>query len=519
MKTIKYIFFILSFSIIFATDNKSNYITRLKTLTEVIRLVNDNYVDAPDMNEVLEGAIIGMLEKLDPHSTYLTSDLLNQMQENFQGEFEGIGIEFSIIDGYITVISPIPDTPSDRAGLASGDKIVKIDGESAYKITQEDVFDKLRGPKNSRVDLTIRRSNKEDFEVVLFRDKIPIHSVLASFMIDNETGYIKINRFSHTTFDEFNDSLKKLEQAGMQQLLLDLRNNPGGLMNQAVELVDMFINSRDTIVFTKGRIRGVSRSEKATPSYKDKKYPIVTLINRGSASASEIVSGAFQDLDRGIIVGETSFGKGSVQNLLQLHDGSAIKLTIAKYYTPSGRSIHRSHDSGLDEYYLDLARDNREDVQSDSLDSRPIFYTKSGRLVYGGGGITPDIYVDSDLNLSKSSSEFLVHPDRLLFNFADKVKNEGLSHNQSDDIDDFIINYNLSKSHQADLKIILKGLDESFSDEDFQNDWNYLENRIKAQIANAIWGKSAMYKVHLNMDQIAIEGMKQFKLAKDLLIK
>ena len=517
MKSIKFLFFILLLSLLVASENKSNYITRLKTLTEVIRLVSEHYVDEPDMNEVLEGAIIGMLEKLDPHSTYLTSDLLTQMQENFQGEFEGIGIEFSIIDGYITVISPIPDTPSDRAGLISGDKIIKIDDESAYKITQEDVFDKLRGPKNSKVNLTIRRANVEDFDVTLFRDKIPIHSVLASFMIDDETGYIKINRFSHTTFSEFNESLHKLESEGMKQLLLDLRNNPGGLMNQAVDMVDMFINSKDTIVFTKGRIRGVSRSERATRSYKDKKYPIVTLINRGSASASEIVSGAFQDLDRGIIVGETSFGKGSVQNLLQLHDGSAVKLTVAKYYTPSGRSIHRSHDSGIDEYYLDLARDNREDIQTDSTNNKPIFYTKSGREVYGGGGITPDIYVDSDLNLSKSSSEFLIHPDRLLFNFSDQIKNE--LDDKFKSIDDFIENYYLSESHKSDLKIILQDLDDSFSNEDFDSDWNYLENRIKAQVANALWGKSAMYKVHLNMDQIALEGMKQFKLAKDLLIK
>ncbi len=517
MKVLKYLFFIFFISFICSNETKGNYITKLKTLTEVIRLVSEHYVDKPDMHEVLEGAIVGMLEQLDPHSTYLTSDLLQQMQESFSGEFEGIGIEFSIIDGYITVISPIPDTPSDRAGLVSGDKIIKIDNESAYKITQEDVFDKLRGPKNSRVNLTIRRSNKEDFNVTLLRDKIPIRSVLANFMIDDTTGYIKINRFSHTTYDEFNEALANLENLGMKQLMLDLRNNPGGLMHQAVEIVDMFIDSRDTIVFTKGRIRGTSRSEKATPSYKDKDYPIVTLINRGSASASEIVSGAFQDLDRGIIVGETSFGKGSVQNLLQLHDGSAIKLTVAKYYTPSGRSIHRSHDSGLDEYYLDLAKDNREELQSDSLIiDKPIFYTKNGRTVYGGGGITPDVHINSDLELSKSSSEFIIHPDRLLFNFSNEIRNKIEGDFAS--IDKFIQDYHLSIDDKDALKIILQELDESFKEEDLENDWDYLENRIKAQIANALWGKSEMYKVHLHMDQVAIEGLKQFQSAK-LLVK
>ena len=515
MKRLNFLFFIFILILVFAFSNKStnNYIKKLKTLTQVIRLVNENYVEEVDMNDALDGAIIGLLDKLDPHSSYLNADLLDQMQENFSGEFEGIGIEFSIIDGYITIISPIPETPSDRAGLISGDKIIKIERESAYKISQEDVFNKLRGPKNSKVQVTIRRNDVEDFEVVLVRDKIPIHSVLASFMIDNNTGYIKLNRFSHTSYDEIVDALNILEDEGMNQLMLDLRNNPGGLMNQAVEIVDLFINSRDTILFTKGRIGGSSTYKKATRNFRDKKYPIVTLINRGSASASEIVSGAFQDLDRGIVVGETSFGKGSVQNLLTLNDGSAIKLTVAKYYTPSGRSIQRAHDTGLDEYYLDLAKEDREEIDSLSI-ARPSFTTKSGRIVYGGGGITPDIYVDIDIQLSDGVSEFITSPDRLLFNFSNEIKNN--LNQEFKSVDQFIEDYSLSIGDKEKLIIILKDLDEDFIDEDIDKDWEFVSNRIKSQIANAIWGKSAMYKVNLYSDQIAIEAMKQFDTARVL---
>ena len=516
LKRLKYILFAIFIILLVVafSNNTNNYIKKLKTLTQVIRLINENYVDDVDMNEVLDGAIIGLLDKLDPHSSYLTSELLEEMQENFSGEFEGIGIEFSIIDGYITIISPIPETPSDRAGLLSGDKIIKINGESAYKITQKDVFNKLRGPKNSKVNVTIRRNETEDFDIDLVRAKIPIHSLLASFMIDEQTGYVKLNRFSHTTFDELNNALNDLEADGMSQLMIDLRNNPGGLMGQAVEIVDMFINSREKILFTKGRIKGSSREERASKSYKDKKYPVIILINRGSASASEIVAGALQDLDRGLVVGETSFGKGSVQNLLELNDGSAIKLTIAKYYTPSGRSIQRPFDDGIDEYYSDLGKESRESLDSLNL-NRPIFKTKNDRIVYGGGGITPDIHISSDLELSKSISTFITHPDRLLFNFADKIKNEELNNSEKFvSINSFIDNYKLSNDNKEELTLILKDLDTEFSDSHLEQDWNFIENRIKAQIANSLWGKSAMYKVNLYMDVVAMDALKQFPAAR-----
>ena len=250
MKYFKYLSYLLLVVVLlygFKSETVKDQFQKMKTLTQIIRLVSENYVEDVDMNEILEGAIIGLLDRLDPHSSYITADQLELINEQFDGEFEGIGIEFNILGGFITVISPIPGTPSDRAGLQSGDKIIRINDESAYKITQKDVMEKLRGPKGSSVDITISRPGMEDdFDVTLFRDKIPIVSILASFMINQTTGYIKINRFSRTTTIEFKEALIKLEEKGMNQLLLDLRNNGGGMMDQAINIVDMFISSQDT---------------------------------------------------------------------------------------------------------------------------------------------------------------------------------------------------------------------------------------------------------------------------------
>ena len=364
----------------FKSDTVKDQFQKMKTMTQIIRLVSENYVEDVDMNDILEGAIIGLLDRLDPHSSYISADQFELINEQFEGEFEGIGIEFSILGGFITVISPIPGTPSDRAGLQSGDKIVKINGKSAYKITQKDVMKKLRGQKGTPVEVTISRLGMEDdFDVTLLRDKIPIVSVLASFMIDNNTGYIIVNRFSRTTTIELKEALLELENNGMNQLLLDLRNNGGGMMDQAINIVDMFVSSYDTILFTKGKIPGSSEVYRAKKNRRDKDYPVIVLINRGSASASEIVSGAFQDLDRGLVVGETSFGKGLVQRQYPLRDGSAARITIARYYTPSGRLIQRAY-SDVADYYTDLAKDNRE-AEDSTLADKPIYYTKKGRKV------------------------------------------------------------------------------------------------------------------------------------------
>ncbi len=490
-----------------------DHFKKLKTLTQIIRLVGENYVEDVDMEDILNGAIVGLLDKLDPHSTYITEDQFESIQEQFDAEFEGIGIEFNIMDGYITVISPIPETPSSEAGLQSGDKIVKIDGESAYKITQKDVFEKLRGPKGSQVDVTIRREGEEDFDVTLTRAKIPIHSVLASYMINDEVGYIKVNRFARTTAEEVAQSLVELEQQGMESLMLDFRNNGGGMMDQAIQIVDMFVDSRDTILFTKGRIPNANDVYKARPSKRDKDYPVVVLINRGSASASEIVSGAFQDLDRGIVVGETSFGKGLVQRQYPLNDGSAARITIARYYTPSGRLIQRPYDDGLDDYYSDLVEDDREASDS-TLADRPVFKTKQGREVFGGGGITPDFHVELDLEFSESTRKLLTHKDRLIFNYA-SIQKEDVQHNYTS-FEKFKRKYEFSKKDKNAFYAWLDEKELEYKREELEENWETIENRIKSQIANGLWGKTQMYMVLMENDKIATEALNYIEDAKSL---
>ena len=517
MKFNKYLFLILMGAVLlwgYKSDAARDQFQKMKTLTQIIRLVSENYVDEVDMNEILEGAIIGMLDKLDPHSSYISSEQFELINEQFDGAFEGIGIEFNILEGYITVISPIPGTPSDRAGLQTGDKIVRINDESAYKITQKDVLEKLRGPKGTPVDVTISRPGMdENFVVTLVRDKIPIVSVMASFMVDDETGYIKVSRFSRTTAKEIDESLSKLESMGMQQLLLDLRNNGGGMMDQAISIVDMFVSSRDTILFTKGKIPGSSEVYRARKSNRDKDYPVVVLINRGSASASEIVSGAFQDLDRGIIVGETSFGKGLVQRQYPLRDGSAARITIAKYYTPSGRLIQRPYED-IGEYYTDLGRDSREATDS-TLAKKPVFTTKKGRSVYGGGGITPDVYIELNLDFNESTREILSHPDRLTFKFAGVIKRE--IQDLYATFEDFTTSCNLDNKGRKKFFNWLEGQEITFEAEKLEENWEYIQNRILSNVASSIWGKVYLYKKLLDTDKQAQEALLHFDEAKELI--
>ena len=269
----------------------SDPFNKLKTVAQLVRYIYDYYVEDVDMDKVLNGALRGMLEELDPHSSFIDVEDRESIDEVFRGDFEGIGIEFAIIDGYITVISPIPETPSDRAGIISGDKITKIDGESAYKISQKDVVKKLRGPKGTKVIVTIARPGMDEmFETTLVRDKIPIRSIASSFILNDDIGYIKVTRFAGKTFDEFTDAITKLENNGMKKLLIDLRNNGGGLLDQAIKMTDLFIASNDTIVFTSGRIAGSNSVYKAKKKWSDIHIPIVVLINGGSARISNWIA-------------------------------------------------------------------------------------------------------------------------------------------------------------------------------------------------------------------------------------
>ncbi len=367
-----------------------------------LQIINFAYVDSVSEPYLVEKAIIATLKELDPHSQYISKKDLIKANEPLEGEFDGIGISFQVYKDTIIVISPVPGGPAERLGILAGDKIISINSENATGKSIDDnyVFSKLRGDKGTIVNLTIFRKGRiKPIEYSLVRDRIPINSIDAYFMASSITGYIKLNRFARTSMDEFRMALGELKDNGMQNLILDLRGNSGGYLDVAVDLTDEFINQGNVILYTEGS-SSPQRKYKSSFRGEFEKGKLVILIDEGSASASEIVAGAVQDLDRGIVVGRRSFGKGLVQRPYYLPDSSVIRLTVARYYTPTGRCIQKSYAEGYDQYYKDLLKrleagelTNQNNVNyPDSL----LFYTPNKRIVYGGGGIMPDVFVPWD---------------------------------------------------------------------------------------------------------------------------
>lgn len=378
-------------------------------IEELIRYIEAKYVDDVDRERLIRKAIESMLGELDPHSNYIPAEEIKEVTEQLEGNFDGIGVEFMMLEDTIVVVTPLAGGPAASAGVMAGDKIVMI-GDSAVagnKRSNRDITNLLRGAGGTQVTIGVKRNGvKELLKFTITRDKIPMNSVDVSYMLNDKIGYIKINRFSANTYDEFVQALEKLvETRGMEDLVLDLRHNPGGYLQQASNMLSQLFNEKDKLlVYTEGR--SVARTEYKTTgrSFYDIK-DVVVLIDEGSASASEIMAGAIQDHDRGVIIGRRSFGKGLVQEQYPLRDGSALRLTVARYYTPSGRSIQKpyenaaSYEQELDERFAsgELAEGEKAPV----LDTTR-FYTAGGHVVYGGGGIIPDIIVPLDTNLYSS---------------------------------------------------------------------------------------------------------------------
>jgi carboxyl-terminal processing protease len=320
-------------------QSKSETYEQLKAFTQALELVKRNYVENPNSKELIEGAIRGMIAGLDPHSSYMNERGFKEMSMDIKGEFQGVGIQIGIKNSQLAVIAPIEDTPADRAGIAAGDRILKINDEWTKDLTIEQAVDKMRGPKGTQVRLLIHREGwDKPREFTITRDTIKVQSV-KSKMLDNETGYVKLIQFQGQTADELEKALKDLEAKGMKKLILDMRNNPGGILDASVDVSGKFLPKDSLVVYLQGRQKADRKDYLTTSSEPPRDYPIVVLVNTGSASASEIVAGALQDSKRALIVGTQTFGKGSVQTVFPLEDGGGIRLTTAKYYTPSGRSI------------------------------------------------------------------------------------------------------------------------------------------------------------------------------------
>lgn len=392
---------------LFTSNSKKDKLNRL------IDYIDYEYVDEVNTDSIVDVTVNGILDNLDPHSVYIPKEDMQRVAENMKGDFVGIGVNFYTYKDTITVIRAVENGPSDKAGIIGGDRIVYANGDSIFgrSLSNDEIVNKLKGPINTKVDLKVyRRGEPELLEFTVRRDNVPIKSVDAAYKLNNKLGYIKINRFAESTFKEFKKELDKLIDLDITELVLDLRDNPGGFLAIAEQIVDEFLEDDKLILFTKNKSGKVEKSF-ATKRGDFEDGKVYVLIDENSASASEIVAGALQDNDKGVIVGRRSYGKGLVQREMELGDGSAVRLTVSRYYTPTGRSIQRSYENGNKDYYDDYF--DRLD-SGELLDPKKIqvadslkFTTPKGKTVYGGGGIIPDIFVPLDNSMQNETLTFL----------------------------------------------------------------------------------------------------------------
>ena len=491
-------------------------------LQEIINYINRDYVDSVDTNDLVEYGIEKMLGRLDPHSSYIPAKDADLEKSKLEGEFDGIGIEFGILRDTIYVVSPLTGGPSEKIGLISGDQIIKVDGETVAGIgvSNRDVFDLLRGPKGSQVDIKIKRKNQSDpLDFTITRDKIPQYSINATYMIDDETGYIKITRFGATTHEEFRSSLKELKQEGMTRLILDLQNNPGGYMGAAINIADEILKDNALIVSQEGKLKRYSQKAYAVRPGSFEDGSVIVLVNEGSASASEIVAGALQDNDRGLIVGRRSFGKGLVQMPIDLSDGAELRLTIARYFTPSGRSIQKPYGENEEDYSMDYIKrmEHGEFFNADSInfvDSLK-YETVKGRTVYGGGGIMPDYFVPLDTSMTSGYVNRLFRSEpwrEFIMDYLDKNKKKF----ESMSFDDYYEKYDVSNAMLDELVKNGEKYNLKFNQKDFNKSKTYLKTLVKADMARNIYDENAFYKVLNDINEIYQQAIKLFLEAENL---
>jgi carboxyl-terminal processing protease len=487
-------------------DNSRNSLNiRLKNdkLNTILNVIESNYVDSVNRNDLVESAIPAMLAKLDPHSIYIPAKDLARANEPLQGNFEGIGISFTMLTDTILVISTIPGGPSEKLGLLPGDKILYVNDSlvAGKHVSDEAVMGLLKGPRGTIVRIKIlRNGQKELLSFDITRDKIPIYSVDVDYMVNDKTGYIRINNFAMTTYDDFMKGLRELKGKGMISLILDLRGNSGGIMEAAIQIANQFLKEGQLIVYTKGRTQPRSEA-RATGKGEFETGNLVVLIDEWSASASEILAGAIQDNDRGTIIGRRSFGKGLVQEPVPFADGSGLRLTIARYYTPTGRSIQKPYNAGFDKYYDDLSErfNHREFEVSDSIhfsDSLK-FTTPGGRTVYGGGGIMPDKFVPVD---TSGVSPYFIKVRSLIYRFALKYtenNRESLKkYSEAEEMEKYLDKQNLLD--QFTKYAAANGIKKDPSD--LKISGNIIHIQIKAYIARNILDNKGFYPIWESID-------------------
>jgi carboxyl-terminal processing protease len=483
---------------------------KIDRVQEVVDLVNMKYVDQVNTDSLSEEAITGILSHLDPHSYFIPADDREEMNEDLQGNFEGIGVEFQIINDTVNITYVMPNGPSDKAGLQVGDKFVKVNDSlvAGNGITTDRIKKFLRGPGASKVTITLLRDSKL-LPTEVTRGTIPLLSVDAAYMLDKETGYIRINKFSRTTYGEFMDAMEKLHQQGLQKLVFDIRGNGGGIVDEAVDIADEFLDNDKLIVYTEGR-KSPRREYRAQKPGLFENGKLILLVDEGTASASEILAGALQDWDRATIMGRRTFGKGLVQEPFQLTDGSELRLTVARYYTPIGRSIQKPYNKGRDIYNEEVFErfHNGEVIHGDtsSIHTGPVYKTKGGRIVYGGGGITPDIFVGLDTNdLAKTVTGLYISGTLSRFTYEYYVQHM-TSFKQFKDPSSFAAGFHEDQKIWDNLV--------SYAAKDSINmhhispaDKAILQDRIKALFARLIWRTEGYYEISNGSDPVVKKAM------------
>ncbi len=469
----------------------------------LIGLIDAFYVDTVNLEKLTEDAIIKVLAELDPHSVYISKDEVKAMNEPLQGSFSGIGIQFNILRDTLLVVETIPGGPSERVGLKASDRIIKIDDELVAGVGLESsgVFKKLRGDKGTKVKLAIQRKGESELlDFVIIRDDIPIYSLDASYMINKNVGYIKLNRFAAKTAEEFLDALVELKKQKMEDLILDLRGNGGGYMGAAIKIVDQLFDKGKLIVYTDGS-KSKRQDNLTTPVGLFKEGRVVVLIDEGSASASEIVSGAIQDWDRGLVVGRRSFGKGLVQRQFPLSDGAMVRLTTAHYHTPTGRCIQKPYDGGLEDYHMDIINRYKsgEMLSQDSIhlaDSLKYETLIQKRTVYGGGGIMPDVFVPIDTTVNYTYLNLLVRKN-VLFPFVLNFMDENRTSLKSKYPDFASFDKKFQITDDILKEIIALGEKEGveYVEKDYLEVKENLKNHLKALIARDLWTEKEFYQV------------------------
>lgn len=494
----------------------------VQKLREVLTYISEKYVDDITTTNLTDEAIRHLLTKLDPHSTYIPASERLLANEDLRGNFDGIGIEFNIFQDTIVVVAPLSGGPSEALGIQSGDKIVEVDDKNVagVGITTSEVMRLLKGPRGTSVKVTIKRpSRAELMEFTIIRDKIPQQSVDVSYMIDPQTGYIKISRFSATTYDEFIHHLEDLKKQGITRLILDLQGNPGGYMAEAIRIADEFLPEGRKIVYTRGKDARLNTDANATSRGSFEQGEVIVLVNEGSASASEILAGALQDNDRALIAGRRTFGKGLVQHPFDLSDGSELRLTISRYYTPSGRSIQKPYYDE-DEYATDIFERYKkgEFFHADSirLNDSLKYTTTGGRIVYGGGGIMPDYFIPLDTTLNSHYLNELYTSTSIqefTFNYAEMHKEEL----EKKGLEWFLKNFKVSDQVLNEL-VVLGSRNKVKPDyKELRDKKQLFQIHVKAQIARKLWGNRGMYPVLNETNEILKQSMKLFDKIPEVL--